>query len=84
MATPVVPSSNIRLLATLGESCSLNETANISLASVASGGTFNGIQNTFGSSGGPAYLFDGGLGEYQLELEEAPFSMGSFVGGFYN
>ena len=83
MATPVVPSTNIGIYTHLREATDCQQTTNLSLASLCNGGTYNGITNTFGAAGGPAYLFDVGLGEY-LTLENPPFEMSTTIGGGYS
>jgi len=83
MALPVVPSTNIGIYNHLRESTDCQETTNLSLASICSGGSYNGIQNTFGAAGGPAFQFDVGLGDY-LTLEFPPFEMSTTIGGGYS
>lgn len=83
MATPVVPSTNIGIYNHLRESTDCNQTTNLSLASLCNGGTYNGIQNTFGAAGGPAFQFNVGSGSYLL-LETAPFKMSLTIGGGYD
>ena len=56
MALPAIGTTNVGLRSTgnaIGEGCGVQQTTNISLASLSTGGTFNGIQHTFSSSGGP-------------------------------
>ena len=83
MATPVVPSTNIGIYSSLRTATDCNQTTNLSLASICSGNAHNGITNTFGGQGGPAYLFDVGLGEY-LALEAPPMEMSNTIGGGYS
>ena len=84
MATPVIPSTNVGIYNHFREATDCNETTNLSLKSIASGGVGgNSIQNTFGAQGGPAFQFDGGIGEYELALEDPPYAMSSFFGGYY-
>jgi len=83
MATPVVPSTNIGIYSNLRVATDCQQTTNLSLASLCNGGTYNSITNTFGGQGGPAYLFDVGLGEY-LTLENPPFEMSTTIGGGYS
>lgn len=82
MATPVVPSTNIGIYNHLRPATDCQQTTNLSLASICSGDTYGGITNTFGGQGGPAYLFDVGLGEY-LGLEDPPMEMSNTIGGGY-
>lgn len=63
MAGPAVGTSNVGMRAigsALGEATNVNETTNLSLASLCSGGSFNGIQNTFPNNddSGPANTFN--------------------------
>ena len=89
MATPVVPSTNIGIYSSLRVATDCTDApsdsgfSGYSLASLCSGGSYNGIQNNFGPGGGPAYLFDVGLGEY-LTLEDPPFEMSTTIGGGYS
>ena len=83
MATVVVPATNIGIYNHLRVSTDCNEITNLSLASICSGDTYAGITNTFGGQGGPAFLFDVGLGEY-LGLEEPPMEMSNTIGGGYS
>ena len=56
MALPAIGSSNFGIYgigSAIGEGCGVQQSTNISLASLHTGGTFNGIQNTFSSIGGP-------------------------------
>lgn len=57
----IVSNTNIGMRNTsvaIGEACDVQETTNISLASLCDGGLYNGIRNTFGSGGGPANDFE--------------------------
>ena len=63
MAGPAVGTSNVGMRAigsAIGEATNVNETSNLSLASLLSGDSHNGIQNTFPSndSSGPADTFN--------------------------
>ena len=83
MALPIVPSTNIGIYSSLRVSTDCNQTTNLSLASICSGNAYGGITNTFGAAGGPAFLFDVGLGEY-LGLEDPPMEMSNTIGGGYS
>jgi hypothetical protein len=83
MATPVVPTTNIGIYNHLRAATDCQQTTNLSLASICSGNTYGGITNTFGGQGGPAFLFDVGLGEY-LGLEDPPMEMSNTIGGGYS
>ena len=63
MAGPAVVTSNVGLIAigsSIGESTNVNETSKLSLASILSGDSHGGIQNTFPSNddSGPADTFN--------------------------
>ena len=83
MATQVVPTTNIGIKQHLAQATDCDQTTNLSLASICSGDTYGGITNTCGVGGGPAFLFDVGLGEY-LGLEDPPMEMSNTIGGGYS
>jgi hypothetical protein len=83
MALPAVGTSNVGMRYTgsaLGEACDVLQSTNISLASLCTGGTYNGIQNTFGSQGGPAM----DMSNVPLTVEVAPFAMSETFGGVHS
>lgn len=97
MATPTVPTTNVGIYNHLRESTDCNQTTNLSLASLCNGGTYNGIQNTFGGQGGSAQFFDviGGTNNpitttpnsvnlYDDIIGVAPFNLANTIGGRYN
>ena len=96
----VVGNTNFGMRSTgiaIGEACNINETENISLASMLdSGGTYNGLSVTFGSGGGAANAFEkiGGsnnplqsTGDSDVTtanltaIGNAPFHMSHCIGG---
>lgn len=83
MALPAVGTSNVGMRYTgssIGEACDVLQSTNISLASLCTGGTYNSIQNTFGSEGGPAM----DMSNVSLLVEVAPFGMSETFGGVHS
>tara|TARA_B100000900_G_scaffold384013_1_gene372480 strand:- start:204 stop:503 length:300 start_codon:yes stop_codon:yes gene_type:complete len=97
MALPKVPSTNVGIFSSLRVSTSCNETTNISLASLCTGGNVNGIDHTFSAAGGPAVSFDklGGTNNPLnatfgvarpgdlLNIGLEPFNLSHTIGGQY-
>jgi hypothetical protein len=96
MGLPAVPTTNIGIYNHLRESTDCNETTDLSLASLCNGGSFNGIDNSFGGAGGPASGFDliGGTNNpltttadstnlFDDDIGTAPFNLANCIGGKY-
>tara|TARA_R110002051_G_scaffold874_3_gene4214 strand:- start:333 stop:632 length:300 start_codon:yes stop_codon:yes gene_type:complete len=98
MATPAVPNVNLRIYAHIRISTDCDQTTNLSLASLLNGGSFGGIDLTFGSDGNDsgASRFDviGGSNNplestpdtdnlVDDEIGTAPFHMSHTIGGKY-
>jgi hypothetical protein len=96
MATPSVPTTNVGINDDLRVATACTQTTNLSLASLCNGGTYNGIQNTFGASGGKAMFFDviGGTNNpitttpnsvnlFDDIIGTAPFNLANTIGGRY-
>ena len=95
MATPRISSTNVGVGSDLVSGSDCNETTNISLASLCTGSTYNGITNTFGADGGPLDTVDkvGGTNnplqatqviaaEIVLDnIGTAPFNVSHTIGG---
>ena len=83
MALPAIGTTNVGLRSVgsaIGESCGVQQSSNISLASLSTGGSFNGIQHTFAASGGP--VMD--MSNVSLTVENAPYAMSECFGGVHS
>tara|TARA_S200002703_G_scaffold8501_1_gene8492 strand:- start:159 stop:464 length:306 start_codon:yes stop_codon:yes gene_type:complete len=83
MALPAIGTTNVGLRSVgsaIGESCGVQQSSNISLASLSTGGSFNGIQHTFAASGGP--VMD--MSNVSLTVEIAPYKVSECLGGVHS
>ena len=83
MALPAIGSSNFGIYgigSAIGEGCGVQQSTNISLASLHTGGTFNGIQNTFSSIGGPVQ----NMSNVPPTIDQAPYKMSECSGGVHS
>ena len=83
MALPAIGTTNVGLRSTgsaIGEGCGVQRTTNISLASLSTGDSFNGIQHTFSGIGGPVE----DMSNVPPTVEVAPYKVSECLGGVHS
>ena len=83
MALPAIGTTNVGLRSigsAIGEGCGVQQSTNISLASLSTGGTFNGIQHTFSGIGGPVQ----DMSNVPPTVEAAPYKVSECLGGVHS